>query len=663
MKAFFTAIAANLVTIALCVVGGFLLIIGIIAAAAGSSPTVVKPGSVLVVDLGQSFNDAPAPTGRQTALDEALSGGTSSISLRSVAIALHAAAGDEDISAVFIRGNISPNGYGSGYAALRELRAAIADFRRSKKPVYAYLVNPDARDYYVASAASSITIDPFGSLFFPGLAAEQVFFTGLLEKYGIGVQVSRVGRFKAAVEPFTRRDMSPENRLQTRTYLSELWSEVKRGVSESRGIDTIALQTLVDAQGIILPADALAAGLIDRVAYFDVVLADLERDAGVLTEAAPNAVASDPTVGPAAVSASNTAAPADVDTTSVMAADSSVPSPAPTAVKSDAFAGLGGPTLPQVTLDEYAPIAAARARMLGAKQSIAIVYAEGDIVDGQGSAGTIGGDGLARVLRGIRADDDIKAIVLRINSPGGSAIASEKIQRELALVRSRKPIVVSMGSYAASGGYWIATSSSRIFAQPNTITGSIGVFSLVPNLKGIAAKNGITFDTVKTGRFADIFSLSRPRTDVEMNVLQRGTDAVYNAFIDRVSKARNLSTDSVRAIAEGRVWSGTDAVRIGLVDSIGGLDVAITSAAALADITGDYDIKEFPRIQTRTEMLTEMFNSKPEPVASLSQSLGLTGRGPAQSLGRDMLREISVLLTYDDPRGVYARMPFILNIR
>ncbi|MEQ1694040.1 MAG: S49 family peptidase, partial [Gemmatimonas sp.] len=281
MKAFFTAIAANLVTIALFVVGGFVLLIGIAAAAGSSKPVTVRHGSVLIVDLDQTFVDAPTGASHKSVLDDALmAGGQNTLPLRSAILSLRAAAGDDDVSAVLIRGTINPSGYGSGYAALRELRAAIADFRKSKKPVHAYLVNPDTRDYYLASAASVITLDPFGALILPGLASEQVFFAGMLEKYGIGVQVSRVGRFKAAVEPYTRTDMSPESRMQTRSYLSEMWSEVKRGVSESRGVDTTALQVLVDAQGILLPADAKSAQLVDRVAYFDEVLADLEVLAG-----------------------------------------------------------------------------------------------------------------------------------------------------------------------------------------------------------------------------------------------------------------------------------------------------------------------------------------------------------------------------------------------
>ena len=626
MKAFFTVIAANLVTIALCVVGGVILLIGIAAAAGGNKPTTVRHGSVLIVDLEQTLVDAPTRSERRSVLDDALfAGGQNTLPLRAAILSLRAAAGDDDISAVLIRGTINPSGYGSGYAALRELRMAVADFRKSKKPVHAYLVNPDTRDYYLASAASVVTLDPFGALLLPGLASEQVFFAGLLEKYGIGVQVSRVGRFKAAVEPFTRANMSPENRLQTSTYLTEMWSEVKRGIAESRGVDTSALQTLVDAQGIILPADAKSARLVDRVAYFDEVLADLELLAGVRNKSSD--------------------APAEPD-----------------GGTKDVATMLNLPTLPQVSLEDYAPIATARARTFGAKQSIAVVYAEGDIVDGQGAPGSIGGDGMARELRRLRADASVRAVVLRVNSPGGSAIASEKIQRELALIRRSKPIVVSMGTVAASGGYWISTAASRVFAQPNTITGSIGVFALVPNLKGLAAKNGVTFDTVKTGRYADIFTLTRPRTDAELAILQRGTDAVYAAFINRVATARRLSADSVSAIAEGRVWSGTDAMRIGLVDSIGGLDVAIKSAAGLAAITGDYDIKEYPRSKRTTELLTEMFERKSPPVAALGEAM-LSGSGPAQRLGREIIQQMGVLLTYDDPRGVYARMPYVLVVR
>ena len=621
MKQFFTAIAANLVTIALCVVGGFLLIIGIAAAAGKTAPTVVRTGSILIIDLNQTLSDTPMPLERSSFFDEAFNGGKHTLSLRSATIALRAAGDDEHISGALIRGTIHADGYGSGYAALRELRAAIADFRKSKKPVHAFLVNPDTRDYYIASTASVVTIDPFGSLMMPGMASEQVFFAGLFEKYGIGVQVSRVGRFKSAVEPYTRTSMSPENRQQVQSYLGDMWREVKRGIAESRGVDTTALQGIVDAQGIILPADAKTARLVDRVAYFDDVLTDLQELTRVKGD-----LKSDKKV-------------------SARSAD--LPDAA---------------SLPQVSLEEYARIASAKDRIFSASQAIAIVYAEGDIVDGENGNGTIGGDELARELRKIRNDPKVKAIVLRVNSPGGSAIASERIERELALIGRTRPVVVSMGTVAASGGYWISTAAQRVFAQPNTITGSIGVFSIVPNVQGIAAKNGITFDTVKTGRYADLLSIARPRTADEMAVLQRGTDAIYNAFIERVANARKLTPDSVRVIAEGRVWSGSEAIRIGLVDSIGGLDVALKSAAGLARITGDYEVREYPRAKSALETLTELMDRKPTPVSQVTTNL-LAGSDPAHQLARSIAREFEVLVSYNDPRGAYARMPFILRVR
>ncbi|WP_396204522.1 signal peptide peptidase SppA [Gemmatimonas sp.] len=626
MKSFFTALAANLVTIAVCVVALVLLTVGVIASAGNKPVTEVRAGSILVIDLDRPLSDRPASDEERSFFGRALTPGGDALPLRSALVAIRAAAEDDRISSVLVRGSVSGDGVRSGYAALRELRQALVAFKASKKPVHAWLVNPDVSSYYVASVANTITLDPFGSLLIPGLASEQVFLAGLFEKYGIGVQVSRVGRFKAAVEPFTRSSMSPENRQQVASYVGDLWSEVKRGIAESRGVDTVALQTLVDAEGILLPDAARTAKLVDRVAYFDVVLADLERLAGK---------------SGGATSAKDSARAAEL------------------------AAIIEQPTLPQITLDTYAPIAAAKERIIGGSQAIAVVYAEGDIVDGEGTDGQIGGASLSRELRKLRGNAAIKAVVLRVNSPGGSAIASEQIQRELTLIAAKKPLVVSMGTLAASGGYWISTAAQRIFAEPNTITGSIGVFSLVPNIKELAARQGVTFDTVKTGRYADLFSIARPRTEAELAVLQRGTDAVYDAFIARVAKARALTSDSVRQIAEGRVWSGLQARRIGLVDSLGGLDVAVKSAASLAKLTGDYEVREYPRVKSITEKITELLEDKPTPVAARTDAAleRLGARGPAAALARDVTRELAVLLTYNDPRGVYARMPYILRVR
>ena len=559
MKQFFASLAANFVTIALVVVAGILIVVGLVATAGSSRAPSVRDHSVLIVDLESALSDSPGDFEPRSALQGLLGGSGSSdkLPLRSAIVGIHEAATDPHITSILIRGNVSADGYASGFAALKELREAIIDFKtRSRKPVYAYLVNAETKDYYVASAASVITLDPFGALMVPGLASEEMFLSGFLEKYGIGVQVSRVGKYKSAVEPFLRADMSPENRQQLKGYLGDLWGEVKRGIATSRNIDTVAFQQTVDREGILQPQQALDAKLIDRIAYFDVVIEDLKLLAKGQTTV--------------------TTIVAQKDSGRVAADSTKSRNAAKSATAPASLAGLL-PSLPQISLDEYASIAARKATTIGTKQSVAIVYAEGDIVDGQGGADMIGGDALAKELRRIRGDDNIRAIVLRVNSPGGSAVASETIQRELALMKQDKPVVVSMGTVAASGGYWITTAASRVFAEPNTITGSIGVFSIIPNVKGIANKNGITFDTVKTGKYADLYTLMRPRTPDEMAVLQRGVDAIYSAFIQRVATARHLTTDSVRVIAEGRVWSGEDAVQIGLVDSLGNLDAAVKS--------------------------------------------------------------------------------------
>lgn len=618
MKQFFTALAANFVTIAVCVVLGVIFLVGLAAAAGSRRPVSVPDSAILVINMDQPLVDAASRTVPTGVFDNALTTGPRSIPLRAATLAIRAAADDDRISGILLLGTAGGDGVSSGFAALREMRRALIDFRTSRKPVLAYLVTPDVPTYYLASVADSITMDPFGSLVFPGLAAEQMFFSGMLEKYGIGVQVSRVGRFKSAVEPFTRPDMSAENRMQTSGFLSDLWSEVKRGVSESRGIDTLLLQQQADLTGILLPGEALSNRLIDRVAYFDAVLSDLQRVSGV----------------------------ADVP---------------------DSIAGndLSDAALPQIPLADYAPLAMAVNSLTRASQSIAIVYAQGDIVDGEGVPGQVGGDALSRVLRTVRSNNDIKAVVLRVNSPGGSVIASERIQRELSLINATKPVVVSMGSVAASGGYWISTASRRIYAEPNTLTGSIGVFAVLPNVKGLANDHGITFDTVKTGRYADVLSITRPRSNAELAVIQRGIDQVYDAFIERVAAARQISADSVAAIAEGRVWSGEQALQLGLVDSLGGLQSAVDASARMAGITGDYDVREYPQMKSPIEMLTEYLENKPAPIAAGINS-AVAGKGlqpAAAALVRDLTREIELLASYNDPRGLYARMPYMLRIR
>lgn len=670
MKQFFTNIAANLATIALLFLLVLMLTIGLIAAAAGDAAPVVPDGAVLVVDLSQGLADRPAARTPTSSFDRVFADpGGSKLSLRGAVVALQEAAGDERISSVLLRGNVASDGLSSGYGGLVEFREALATFAATGKPVHAFLVDPTVRDYYVTSVASTITMDPFGSLQFSGISGTQMHFAGFLEKYGIGIQVSRVGKFKAAVEPFTRRDMSPENRAQTRRYLESTWNEIKRSVAQSRELDTLRLQRLADSVALFTPDDAVRFGLVDRIAHFDVLLADLRAITGDSGSSATR-----PTVALAADSVT----PSASDNTAGI--DSAAPDTS-TRGTSSLFAMLPD-AMPQILLRDYAQIAVARHDDLTARRKIALVYAQGEIVNGEGGTDQVGGTAYARELRALRKDPSVRAIVLRVNSPGGSVVASEEIQRELVLLNAAKPVVVSMGTLAASGGYWISTAARHVFAQPNTLTGSIGVFAILPNLEGIAEKNGITMDTVTTARYADMFSIARPRTNAELTIIQRGIDQVYDAFLQRVASSRNLPMDSVRAIAEGRVWSGEDALALGLVDEMGDLDDAIEHAASLAELGDDWGLLETPKVKGAADMLQELFDDSPPPVVgSLRGALGLGAsnsgpmaaaeawsrstvrQGPTADAVRAMVRQFGSLLQLDDPRGIYARMPYVLQLQ
>ena len=611
MKNFLGSLLGALV--ALVIFSGALVTLGIgllgALAALGesekSSPAVL-PGSYLVLDLSTNFSDAPPH------LDlAALGGREESLQLRAATRSLRAAATDERITGVYLTGDLNPAGYGSGHAALRELRAALLAFREAGKPVVAYLTFASTRTYYVASAASDLALDPYGMILLPGLAAEPMFFAGAFEKVGINVQVTRAGKYKSAVEPFTRREMSAENREEVRELLQDLWDSLLGEIGTSRGVTAAQVQAVVDQEGLIRAAEALGAKLIDRTAYRDEIYDALKAKTG--------------------------------------------------------RAGSEKP-FKQVTLAAYArqlkPASALPAprRVEGVEPGsgkagrIAIVYAEGEIVDGEGSPDEIGGARLSRELRKLRQDKNVRAVVLRVNSPGGSAASSEVVQREVRLLRRDKPVVVSMGSYAASGGYWISAYADRIFAEPTTITGSIGVFGMQFDVQRLADSLGVTFDRVKTGRFADAMTVSRPKTPEEMAVLQRMVDWIYGEFLAKVAEGRNLPPDKVAAIAQGRVWSGADALEHGLVDELGGLDAALAYAAGKAGLAADYRVVEIPRERELVEAIQELIEKAVPGAARVSA-------GPLEELRRRVERELRALAACNDPQGVYARLPFTLSVR
>jgi protease-4 len=608
MKNFFTSMLGALAALVIFAGGCFVLFFGFlmaIAAMSGGEKTApsFERGSYLVFDLSTNITDAPPPIDLG-----AFRGRDNSLQLRTVTRALRAAAKDNRIAGVFITGGLTPMGFGSGFAALKEVRSAILEVKAAGKPVKAYLTYASTKDYYLASAASDFALDPYGVIEMPGLASEPMFFAGTFEKYGIGVQITRVGKYKSAVEPYTRKDMSPENRAQLQKLLDDIWGGMLTDVAPTRGLTPAAMQAIVDREGLIRPEAAKAGKFIDRIAYRDEVYDDLKAKTGRAGSKEPF----------------KQIELSDYAKLSKDIAD------APHG-KSDGLVVASGPN------------------------RIAIVYAEGEIVDGDGDTGEIGATKFSRELRKLRQDENVKAVVLRVNSPGGSASAAETIQRELRLIKKVKPVVVSMGAYAASGGYWIAAYGDRIFAEPTTVTGSIGVFGVQFDVKKLANDFGLTFDVVKTGKFADAITITRPKTTEEIAVLQRLVDWIYGEFVAKVAEARKLEPQKVEEIAQGRVWSGTDAKAIGLVDEIGGLDAAIAFAAQKAGIAGNYRLVEFPRQKELVEAIQE-FIEKTMPRYARSTKL-------TDKITERVREELKTLRSFNDPNGVYARLPLSFNVR
>ncbi|HZZ20713.1 MAG TPA: signal peptide peptidase SppA [Opitutaceae bacterium] len=600
MKNFITSMLGAFVALVAFSVGAVLLFIGFIGAIValnkGNKAPVVEDGSYLVFDLASNITDAPPAFD----LGDLTQGHSDTIQLRALTRAIRYAGTDSKIRGILLLGNLSPNGYGTGFAALKEVRAALADFRAKGKPIVAYIDYATTKDYYLASAASEIALDPFGQIIMPGLASEPWFVGGLFEKYGIGIQVTRAGKYKSYVESYTRKDMSPENREQIQKLLDDIWGNIVTDISKARSMKPGLIQTTVDTEGLINASAALKSGLVDQVSYRDTIIDQLKKETGVTS-------------------------------------------------KTDSFK--------QTDLGYYAKTAIPRPPGLGSDE-VAIVYAEGEIVEGEGDQTEIGGAKFARELRKLREDSNVKAIVLRVNSPGGSVTASETIQREVRLARKSKPVIVSMGSYAASGGYWISAESDRIFAEPTTITGSIGVFGILPNIQKLANDHGVTFDSVKTGKFADgLLTISRPRTDEELAVFQKNVDWTYQQFLAKVAVGRNLKVERVAEIAQGRVWSGTEGLKIGLVDEIGGLSDAIRYAGKKAGMAEHFKVTEYPKSRDLKEAIAEALG-KIAPGSLHMETTGLIGE-----LEGRIMNELKMLKALNDPQGLYARIPVDLEIR
>lgn len=601
MKVFFQSLLASLTAfIILGVVAfiGFLAVIGVILSISGESTVEVEPGSVLVFDLNTIIQDAPPMAEISLAMQKALRGeALSTTYLLKVLDAIERAKEDEDISALLLHGNLLTDNYSSGLAAVSEIRKALESFKASGKKIYAYLLDPSQKDYYLASIADEVWLNPFGMISLNGLAANGPFLGNALEKYGIGVQTTRVGAYKTAVEMFTRAGMSEADREQRTVLLNDLWSTLLAEISISREMSCEVLLQLSNKIAFFTAADALTVNLADRIGYLDELI--------------------------------------DYLASTYQYTDSEK-------------------TFQQMDLIEYAEVRGFELDTIAQdSERIAIVYAEGEIIDGDYMYDSIGSDWLAHELRRLRQDDNVKAVVLRVNSPGGSAVASEIMQRETRLLAEQKPLIVSMGSYAASGGYWISAYADKIYAQPYTITGSIGVFGLVFNVKDAAENFAVYFDGVKTSPFADIYSATRPRTEDEMALIQEFTDEIYEAFINKVAEGRSIEPATVREIAQGRVWSGLSAKELSLIDEIGGLNDAIDEAIDLGG-GGSLMIEQVPAPAELADKLATFFReSDVAPVAR--------GSGSFSEITEKFKALTNHLRGLNDPRDVYTRMPYGLE--
>lgn len=617
MRFFWKTVLANIVAtlIMQLVVAGvmFLILLVFIRSIIGVATAhkeSVHANSVLVFDMSLAINDSPAHAAPSVGFGlGGISGGNARIALYDLVDAINQAATDSHIKALYLSGSLNTDNFASSYATLREVRQAIEKFKATGKKVYAYLDGPSLRDYYLASTANEIRLSPFGIITISGLSAQSLFVRDALQKYGVGVQVTRVGKYKSATEMFTEDHMSDADREQLTGLLGDIWGTLSTEIAASRKLDLTAFTKLSNEPGMFMAKDALTNKLVDKLGYLDEEIDELEK-VGSYDEA--------------------------------------------------------NDTFQQISLVTYARRLAEK-RELAAKSPfapsdrIAIVYAEGEIVDGNSGQENIGGDELAATLRQLRGDKDVKAVVLRVNSPGGSAGASEIIGREMRNLRDAKiPVIVSMGAYAASGGYWISAFGDYIYAEPTTVTGSIGVFGLHFDFKNIANEHGLMFDEIKTSTYSGIETITRPWTPDELKLVQTVVDFLYDQFIAKVSEGRHLNPDAVRAIAQGRVWSGEAAVAKdkGLVNGLGGLGDAITKAAEMADLKGkSYTLVQYPEIRPPFQELVQQIagGGEPGPVSKLS------GRDPASIALKQLATQWSFLRSFNDPHGLYARLPYMLQ--
>ncbi len=565
--------------------------IGVLAGSGGKQPVSINDNTVLHLRLDKPL---PEQTNNVESSGMELFKSEDVLGLNDIVNVLEHAAKDENIKGIYIN---PEQGLSMGLATVATYRKAIEKFKESGKYVIANSKQYSQGAYYLASVADKVYVNPLGGIDFHGFSAMIPFFKDMLERIGVKMEVFYAGDFKSGSEPFRLNEMTPNYRLQMREYLEPVYLNYLTEIGKSRNKDIAELRSIADGLKVRTADDAVALGLVDKVGYVDEVISDFKSKFGLK----------------------------ETDKINV------------------------------VTLEDYA-IGVSKKKNYKAKDRIAVVYAEGDILMNDGPRGSIVDQKYVKTLRDIREDEKVKAIVLRVNSGGGSAIASENIWRELELAKQAgKKLVVSMGDYAASGGYYIACNADKIYAEPNTLTGSIGVFSMMPNAsKLFDEKLGIHWDTVKTAKYSTGVNPFFDIAPLEAEQMQYATESVYETFLNRVAKGRDMHRDSVHKVAQGRVWIAEKAKKLGLVDEIGGMEPALAAAAELAGLK-DYRLEEYPR--------------QPDPLQEMIAEL--TGEGSDKGIRGKAIEEelMTIYPNYKTVKqwmkmeGVQARLPVFIPFK
>lgn len=592
MKRFFKYLLVTITGTFLGIVCFILLIaaiVGGIVAFSSDSTLDIKEKSVLIIRLDEPIKEVSSfnPFSNLTPF-----GGESAvIGLHDIINAINTAATDKNISGIVLYTDMIQ----AGYSSVFEIREALIKFKKSGKFIMSYGDMYSQKSYLLASVADKVCINPEGMFELTGISSQFVSFKNLLGKIGVKPIVFRAGKYKSFAESFTSERMSPENKEQVKALVQTIWTEYTASIESKRSNITKPISTLADSLLIWNAESSYEFGLTDTLVYYDEFIDIVKKK-------------------------NNTKKSDDIETVNF----------------TDYIQHCNQI---QKNTDEEP------------NNEIAIIYAAGSINMGEGDENSIGSESLSKYIRDARKDDKIKAIVLRINSGGGSALASEAIWREMYLAAKVKPTIVSMGDVAASGGYYIAAPANVIVANPTTITGSIGVFGMLFNSEDLFNKIGIAIDTVKTNKSSDFGSPVRPISDYESMVISKSIDKTYTVFKKRVSEGRKLSMDAVQEIAQGRVWSGVDAKKIGLVDTLGGMELAISIAAKKAKISTNYTIKNIPEMKSPFDKIMDKMSGKQSFTAEIQEVLG-TEFGGLYYLLQEVPRE----------KGMYMQMPYILKI-